>query len=428
MLGRETPAQLIEIRKKMIEYLAYCIWPDDFRRRSKRPRWLTGIPELSHLDYILSGGTRGARPQYASYPMRSGDDGYAGTYFMRSEWSADAIVLRVRFGPTQYKYSQRGLGDVGDVGVWGYGMLLIPHLYNHPKSGEFRAYGDRSFCGDGRSENTISIDGVGQSKANRIRWADKPLGNTWVTTPAFDYVRGSYTFDKKRIRARHTRAIPFLKPDYFVVMDRVDGDGKPHEYRMKYQLHHHLSAKADGVKVIGRKDGTPRVVVAPSRTDLRLSVIKGQKQPFCEGWHLYAPQKAAAAPALIYEWEEPAPSRVETVLWPTRPGEAADMVVTRKVADGLVTLTITRGDRVDVITCGRGDDDLTFYRTRGGRVAAAGVVGGRPIEADRLSLHMPQPGAAYLLANDEGYVASSNRRAEFRVSDGELNIIPWEGK
>jgi len=427
-LGRDVPAQLAEVRNKMIEYLAYCVWPDNFARRSKRPRSLTGLPELSHLDYILSGGTKGTAPKYASYPMRSGDEYYAGTYFMRSGWSDDAVVLRTRFGPTQYKYSQRGLGDVGDIGFWGYGALLIPHLDHHPREGEFRIYGDRSFCGHGRSESTISIDGVGQSRANRIRWADKPLENLWVTTPVFDYLRGAYTFDAKRINATHTRAFLFLKPDYFVVIDRIDSDDRPHEYRMKYQLHHHLTAERDGIKVTGTKNGAPAIVVAPSRSDLKLSIVKGQREPVHEGWHLYAADKAAAAPALIYTWKEIAPSRVETVLWPVKPGDAANVRVDRQVADGLITLTITRGDRVDVITCGEGDN-VAFRRTQGGRILAAGVVGSAPLEAEGLSIRPKRPGAAYLkLDGKGGGVASSNCEAAFASDGARIEQVPWDGK
>ena len=356
MLGRTVPQQLVEIRQRMIQHLACVTWPDQMARNRRRPRSMPHLPGRGDLDYILSGGTQGTPPAHTSYPMRSGDPCYAGTYFMRSDWTPEAVALRVRFGPIQYKYSQFGLGDVGDVGVWGYGMHLVPHLCHHPRTGPFKVYGDRSFCGHGRSENTISVDGIGQGKVGRSRRTDKPLDNPWVTTPAFDYVRGAYRFDHRRVKVTHTRAILFVKPHYFVVLDRLDGDGKPHDYRMKYQLHRHLAASATGTQVVGAKGGQPRIVVAPSRADLQLAIVKGREEEPREGWHLLSAHKATAAPAVIYTWTEPTPARVETVLCPIKPGEPADLKVTRRIAGGTVTLTITRGGHTDVITWGEGDD------------------------------------------------------------------------
>lgn len=366
-MSRDVPDQLVKIRGEMISYLAYMTWPEAFARYAKRPRNVPKIPGRADLDYIQSGGTRGARPEHASYPMRSGDAYYAGTYWMRSAWDAKGVWLRVRFGPIQYKYSQFGLGDFGDVGVWGYGMHLIPHLHVHPRIGPFAKYGDRSFRGHGRSENTISVDNIGQSKANRDRRIFKPLGNTWATTPQFDYVRGSYKFDQRRVKLTHTRAVLFVKPDYFVVMDRLDGDTKTHAYRMKYQLSRELVAQVDGVRAVGERQGAPRIVVLPSRSDLDLSVVRGREESPREGWHGYAAEKFAPAPALIYTWNERAPTRVETVLWPVKPGHAADIEVTRSAKDGVVTLTVKRGEHEDVVTCGK-DDNVTLCRKRLGRV------------------------------------------------------------
>jgi len=364
-LGRTVPPQLTQIRERMIQHLAYVTWPNKFARNRRRPRAVPHLPGRGDLDYILSGGTQGTPPQHASYPMRTADPCYAGTYLLRSAWTPDAVALRVRFGPIQYKYSQFGLGDVGDVGVWGYGMHLVPHLHHHPRTGPFHVYGDRSFRGHGRSENTISVDGIGQGKVGRSRRTEKPLANPWVTTPAFDYVRGAYRFDHRKVKVTHTRAILFVKPHYFVVLDRLDGDGKPHAYRMKYQLHHKLAAKANGTQVVGSKGGQPRIVVAPSRSDLTLDIATGRDEEPREGWHLHAADKAAPAPALIYTWEQATPvARVETVLCPIKPGAPADLKVTRAVAGNMVTLTITRGGHTDVVTWGEGDA-VTLRRADG---------------------------------------------------------------
>ena len=426
--GRTVPPPLTEIRERMAEYLAYTTWPSALERRRKRPRHVPQIPGRGDLDFLESGGGEGTVPTHASYPMRSGDPCYAGTYFLRSGWSPEAVVLRVRFGPIQYKYSQFGLGDVGDVGVWAYGMHLIPHLYNHPRVGPFAFYGDRSFQGDGRSENTISIDGVGQNRANRVRRADQPLENPWITTPVFDYVRGSYRFDPKQVEATHTRAVLFLKPDYFVIIDRVDADQQGHAYRMKYQLHDELSAEVAGTVVTGEKDGQPLVVVAPSRKDLALSVVQGQTEPYYEGWHLRSADEGIAAPALLYEWKEDGSTAVETVIRPVKPGDPGDLAVDRHVADGIVTLTVTRDDHRDVILCGPGHD-VAFHRSQSGKLRAAGTIGGTSLETDSLTLEPQRPGAAYIERLDGGrYRASSNCDARIASNDGTIETVPWDGR
>ncbi len=367
MLGREVPEQLLDVQERMIQYFAWISWPTDLPRRAARGRG-PHLPGREDIDFIETGGREGTMPELTSWPLHTGDDSYAGTYFMRSDWTPEAVALRVRFGPRQYKYSMRGLGDVGDVGVWGYGMHLIPHIFMHPASGEFHAYGDRSHAGDGMSENTIAVDGVGQSKYGRVNYTDTPLDNPWVTTAVYDYVRGSYRFDPERVAATHRRAILFVRPDYFVIIDRVEAEGE-HEYRMKYQLHDELAAQADGTRVVGAADGEPRIVVAPSRDDLDLAIVTGRTEPRHEGWHLRTETDARPAPALIYTWREAAPARVETVLWPVPPGEAADLSVERAVEGDTVTLTVTRGDRRDVIVIGAGDA-LSLRRYAGDELVA----------------------------------------------------------
>ncbi len=366
MLGRPIPEQLLDVQERMIQYFAWISWPSELPARAARHRQGPHLQGREDIDWIESGGAEGTAPELTSWPLHTGDGSYAGTYFMRSDWTPEAVALRVRFGPRQYKYSMRGLGDVGDVGVWGYGMHLIPQLAFHPALGDFAAYGDRSHRGDGMSENTLAVDGVGQSAYGRDVYRDEPLDNPWVTSAEYDYVRGSYSFDPEKVEATHTRRVLFVRPDYFVVIDRIDAEGE-HEFRVKYQLNHALEAAAAGARVVGSADGAPRIVVAPSREDLDLSIVKGQTQPRYEGWQLLSEKDAREAPALVYTWREAAPSRVETVLFPVPPGEAADLAVTREVDGDTVTLTVTRGDLRDVIAIGDGDA-VRIQRYAGGEL------------------------------------------------------------
>ncbi|NQT12850.1 MAG: hypothetical protein HQ582_08875, partial [Planctomycetes bacterium] len=250
----------------------------------------------------------------------------------------------------------------------------------------------------------------------------------WITTPVFDYVRGSYQFDPKDVKATHTRAVLFLKPDYFVIIDRVEADQRSHGYRMKYQFHDQLAADAAGALVKGTKDGRPLIVVAPSRSDLVLSIIKGQTEPYYEGWHLHSAEEGSPAPALLYEWDDSGSTAVETVICPVHPGDSGNLAVERRVDDGIVTLIVTRDDRSDVISCGPGHD-LTFRRSCAGEFLAGGIVGGTPLETDSLTLEPQRPGAAYVESlGQKHYRASSNCDARTSLTDRTIEIVPWEGR
>jgi len=415
--GHEPNPQLLTVQEKMAEYFAGITWPGTLTTNRKRKRKGPGFKHRPDLDYVSSGGATGSTPHYTSYPAQSSAPCFAGTYFMRSDWTPEAIALRVRFGPIQYKYSMFGLGDVGDVGVWGHGMHLIPHIYHHPRTGDFVTYGDRSFRGNGLSENTVTIDGIGQSKANRIRRTAEPLSNPWHTNPVFDFVRGNYTFDKKKVEATHTRAILFMRPDYFLIIDSIDSKGDSHTHRMKYQLHQDLTVDAAGTRVIGRHQGSARLLVQPTRSDLALEVVKGRIEPFREGWHLLSAKgDGVPAPALLYTWSEPGPSYVETVLLPMAPDAAREVQVTRKVIDNKVIIRVTRGEDEDTITINHSSGDIGLVRRRAGALAAAGVIGTAPLLSEGLSIEHDSATATYLIrAEDGSYQTVSNGTAKVAV-------------
>jgi hypothetical protein len=431
--GRRVPRQLTDVLEKMSEHYAYVIWPSQFDLRQRRPD-LYSVPNVAgrdDIDYIETGGREGHAPEQSSYPRFSGEPYYAGTYWLRSDWSPKAVAMRVRFGPVMYKYHGRGFADVGDVGVWGHGLQLIPHLYNHPQSGPWAEYGDCRWRGGGKSTNIITVDGVGQSGYGRVMYSTgitEPLDNPWITTPVFDYLRGSYSFDPKQVAVTHTRAILFLKPDYFLVIDTINGEGR-HNYRMKYQLHHDLEAHLDGSTVNAETEGQVRIVVAPSRPEMaELAIIKGQEEPFYEGWHLHSASRGTAAPALIYEWAESVPALMETLIWPIAPGGAHDVQIVREIAaGGQVSLQVRRGNAIDHIEVLR--DGLNFMREEDGRLVSAGMVNSRELEKPGIRVSAPHLGAAYLLrTDDDGFVAASNCSAEMVIEGARIQTLAWQGQ
>jgi hypothetical protein len=182
--------------------------------------------------------------------------------------------------------------------------------------------------------------------------------------------------------------------------------------------------------VIGEKDGWPLLVVAPSRSDLTLSIVKGQTDPYYEGWHLQSADEGTPAPALLYEWDEAGSTAVETVIWPVPPNDSGNLAIDRRIADGIIELTITRDNRIDVIFCGPGHD-IAFRRSRAGECMAAGGGGGggASLEIDSLTLQPRRPGAAYIESvGRKRCRTSSNCDARTLLDGWAVKTVPWEGR
>ena len=342
---------MIDVHERMCEYAVGVTEPDSAGSPplAEIGAMAAAVHDRQDLLWIATGGKQGRKTAATSWPWHPEEPCYAGTYLMRSGWGSGDTALRTRFGPLEYMSPLTGYGSVGEIAVWGHGVNLVPYMRCRPYRGDFKAYGDGGFGGDGRSENTISVDGVGQSRYGRKYHPETPVDNVFVTCPVFDYVRGAYTFDPNelnQVTITHTRAILFVRPDYFLVIDRLaPSDDAAHEYRMKYQLHHTASApNVEGVRATGIA-GEAGIVVQPLRSDLRLDVVSGQKKPYYEGWHLTGRDCARPAPALIYKWNDSGPSGLETLLCPfpaQSGGDACGVRARARLApDGSVDVTVT---------------------------------------------------------------------------------------
>ncbi|MFO7948451.1 MAG: heparinase II/III family protein [Armatimonadota bacterium] len=423
-MGREIPEQLLTVYERMAQHYAWMIWPTQLPGRKAGSYTGPGIEGRPDIDYIESGGKVGEVPQDTSYPLHSDDRCYAGTYIMRSDWTPEAVALRVRFGPIQYKYDCRGKGDVGEVSVWGHGMHIIPHIYHHPPPGNpLYEYGDRTFAGDGMSHNHITVDGFGQTRYGRVRYIEDPLDNRWITNPVFDYVRGSYEFDPENVKVTHTRAVLFMRPDYFVILDTLDGEGE-HSYRMKYQLNHELSATKDGVRATATSNDGPGGVIAVSRDDVTLSIVEGQTEPRYEGWHLTGPETGEPAPALLYTWTEETPSRIETIIEPLAAGQQSQLQIERTTEGDKTVLSIRRGEKLDVITRGS-NSALTVERYEDNTLTAAGMVAAPGLQARDLKIASSDPGSAWVKKTADGWVGSSDCGAQLSIGHEAVQTVRW---
>ncbi len=404
----QVPHSILDVHERMCEYALGVMEPDSAGSPglAEIGTMAAAIHDRQDLLRIATGGKQGRETSATSWPWRPEEPCYAGTYLMRSGWGRDDTALRTRFGPLEYMSPLTGYGSVGEVAVWGHGVNWVPYMRCRPHRGEFKAFGDGGFEGDGRSENTISVDGVGQSRYGRKYHPETPVDNAFVTCPIFDWVRGAYTFDPDeldQVTITHTRAILFVRPDYFLVIDRLEpSDGTAHEYRMKYQLHHTVSVPSvEGVRATGVAGGAG-IVVQPLCGDLRLDIVNGQKEPYYEGWHIVEPACAMPADALVYTWEDSGSSGLETLLcpFPARSEVACSVRASSRLSpDGSVVVTVTghRSDTTDHVLIAGAQESassdgfelagaLGFVRMTAGEVVAMGMADAATLTAHGLSL------------------------------------------
>jgi len=419
--GIAVPRRMLAVHAEMAEFAFGLLWPGHVRsgRFTETGRRIDALHDRKDLLYIATGGREGRKPDFISWPPRSGEPSYAGTYLMRSGWGGEAMVVRTRFGPMRYSSPNRGSGSMGEISVLAHDMHLIPFIGHSEYRGEFTSYGNAGFRGDGRSRNTISVDGVGQTKYGRIRVAAEPMSNPWITCPVFDYVRGAYTFDPAKlsnVKITHTRSIFFARPDYCVVIDRLaPDDEREHEYRMKYQLNYLLDPHAEAARVTAVSNAAG-IVVEPLGSGITLSIIKGQKKPYYEGWH-YA-RGFRPAPALVYTWKTKGVSCVQTLLCPLAAGANGARKVrasAERAGNGAVVLTITghEPNTTDYLLIGgenricRGgghglNGDLAFIRKSGDEIVAAGMVDGTSLTGEAPVFTFETPTSAWAQRQPDG--------------------------
>lgn len=312
------------------------------------------------LQYIASYGREGASPPYTSRAFP-----YAGFYVMRSDWSEDARYLVFDGGKSAgghnhvdklsfelYAYGNTLVTDTGCAGPWA------------------SAWRSEYFVGTA-GHNTMMVDGRGQvagvplfaipSLKGRTPWheiASEPLPNTWVSADGFDYAASRYedgyaTYGSEQSRLRgfryewnrvedisemqpwtqtqggdlrvkpherlfvvHERKAFFLKPDYWILSDRLLGRGR---HRADSTFHFQASASAR----IDEKDRSVRTVngragltiLPTSDSDLKVRIVSGQQDPK-QGWVPAAWGDHRPAPAAIYSLEEDLPAAIDTVLYP----------------------------------------------------------------------------------------------------------------
>ncbi len=228
--------------------------------------------------------------------------------------------------------------------------------------------------------------------------ARAPLSGNWATTDQFDWATGTYAdgYGPKRDQSvTHERTIIFVKPDYFVVFDRLLGQGE-HTVSNLFHLAAADAALDQSTLAVRSTDADAAnlALIPVDRDGLTVRIVKGQEDPV-QGW---APMyEHRAVPTPIYEKRGPCPQTFVTLLVPYGPGAAptvtAELLDTGGPRDQALAFRVKRGDATDTIL-------YSFTGPR--RMTAAGITA-----AARLALVRSRPGAQPSVATMDGKLLSA---------------------
>ncbi|MCU1236070.1 MAG: Heparinase family protein [Candidatus Solibacter sp.] len=284
---RELPADFLKRLEKMYDFDVYGAMPDRrlpgvqdgnyYPVRRALEEAVEYFPERADFRWYATNGHEGKPPAETSHAFR-----WAGYYVMRSSWDPDARYLWFDGGPFGYGHQHE---DKLEIIVEAFGKLLLvdPGNYTYERSKW------RNYFIDSPSHNVVLVDGEPQRRrgAPRDQYVVKdPLSAVWKTMPTSDYVEA--TFDENfggevKRNVTHTRAVLFVKPDFWVVLDTLQAkDGKPHTYDALF--HFDAKVKAEGVRAVTQNLGEANLTVA-ARPDpgVTLRIVEGQEDP-PQGW------------------------------------------------------------------------------------------------------------------------------------------------
>ena len=255
----------------------FTIHTDSFASRGKAV-----FGDRPEYDFVLTKRAKG----YIPWDFTSKVFPYAGFVVMRSDWSADATYL------------------IFDVGALGKGHMHQDKLsINLYKGGEELIFDDgggqyeeseaRWYAISGCDHNTVLVDGLPE-KRKMPEMLDEPVDSGFVTNERYDYAFGEYTdtfgrkFDNLSRPATWRREVMFMKPDMFVVVDRLKtADGNPHDYELLFQLDTTEYERPEGYKnaVVSRYGRKYDVLIIPLDDGGELSLVSGRTEPTYRGWY-----------------------------------------------------------------------------------------------------------------------------------------------
>jgi hypothetical protein len=341
------------------------------------------FPERSDLVFFGSKGNRGTPPSGTAKVLS-----HTGFLTMRSGWSREALYMAMNYNGTLPEIPGT-YPDLLSFGIWAHGRAYMtnagtPVSYAHPLLG--------SWCTQTKASNTVMVDESSQhpvANGGRLEnWQDR-TGFTYLVAVSENY---------RDLGVRHRRAVLFLRPDRWLVFDRLvpfDQLGKVHDYRWQGHFQPMDLTVDPTTKTVATSavDGK-RLYLVPAQPEV-LELERG-KGLIADGSHLM--ENALEGPYVRFIQKSDKGASFTVLIDPTTGNAPAPSVTTlkiRKREEGVPTDTATgirirRGGHEDVVAMSDGtgvriygplvtDGEAAYVRTKWGNVTEVGLAGGRSV-------------------------------------------------
>ena len=384
----ELPPGYVEKLHAMIDFLLFTLKPDgrlpliNDTNEMDVSAFLADLLQTyprADLRFAASRGAQGEPPDTTSIAFP-----YAGYYVMRSAWAPESRYLIFDAGDYGGFHGHEDKLSF-ELSAFGTPMITDAGAYAYTGDEAFRAYFVSTWA-----HNTVVMDGMGQNRygydhyrvSTRADRAEKLRGNAWKSTPDYDYASGVYDdgYSLMNNKGRgsqelstdliHRREVVFIKPDYWVLVDRITGNG-PHEIEQLFHLTPDAQATIDQNQVWARyANGSTLKMFAVSAAAPAVSMVMGASDPI-QGWVATGYNKKVPAPTVVFKDKMDLPAVLCTVLVPSNSDPAADVQCAPIFADSNRTSGGAAGMRGLRLTNPNWTDELMFAGETAARAATS---------------------------------------------------------
>lgn len=327
-LGKSVPKSYVDMLEKMTEYLMYISSPsrqtpptNDSYRNDIHGRMQFGADNFDREDmlFIATDGKTGIQPELSSvqYP-------WAGQSVMRSGWESDAWYLFFDAGPTGVNHQNE---DKLNFDISAYGRLFLSDA--GITSYVFDKW--RRFFTSTHAHNTIIIDGEGQKRMNQkeTHRAESPLINNWISNNTIDFASGTFNdgYGNDHIPVKHSRYVIFKKKEYWLVIDRLSGEGE-HDFENLFHFtpcNVKVNKQQNSIHTM-YADNKNIKLISNATIKMDLEIIEGAENPE-QGWMAIKHGEKAEAPTAIFKGRSKFPVILATVIQPYTEKNAPDIQI-----------------------------------------------------------------------------------------------------
>jgi L-malate glycosyltransferase len=382
--------------------------------------WLLGPQGAAEFDQVR---TETPATQSMAFP----DGGY---YVMRDGWHDSASYLLFDCGPHGANNCGHAHADALAIEVAANGrpLLVDPGTHTYTGSQELRDWFRGSLA-----HNVLTVDGESSSiSTGPFSWKTiaqcEPL--SWISERRFDYVSGRHDgYERLAEPATHTRSILFLKNDYWLLRDRLVGEGK-HQAQLRFHL------PADSNIQFNSESGGQHLTVETGQNAGLQAFAFGPEGVWSreDGWISHCYGERVAAPVCVFSAKIDETEELVTLLLPTTHQASSRFTVNEVEAIGGRAFEIESADHRDLVLLRHpsasrvetvrmvSDFELTWTRfSRRGTEANDEllellVLDGKRLELDGNQILKSGKHVSYLMASQRG------NKFQLETSEGLLDL------